>query len=260
MLKKLYKLLCVMLLSVVITACGNGNPEKQVEKPAQELYETAINLRDNDADYTDVIKAFEEVERQHPQSEYAKKAIAEAAIFSYSYLEYSDAILFAGNFLSYNPNHKLAPKITYIRALSYYEQISDIGRDQGNTNKALEALNDIILTYPNTKYAINAKYKLDLAYDHLAGKELSVGRFYQKNSEYQAAIARFNNVVKLYSETSQTPEALARLVETYLALGLYDQAHANGAILGHNHPNNKWYKYAYNLLQKYKNNILSGVV
>ncbi len=252
MLKKLYKLLSVMLLAVVITACGNNEPEEQIEKPAKELYEIAINLRDNDADYKDVIKALEEIERQHPQSEYAKKAIAEAVFFSYEYLEYSDAILFAGNFLAYNSNHKIAPKVAYIRALSYYEQISDIGRDQGNTDKAFEALNDIILTYPNTKYAINAKYKIDLANDHLAGKELSVGRFYQKNSEYQAAIARFNNVVKLYSETSQTPEALARLVETYIALGLYDQAYANGAILGHNHPNNKWYKYAYKLLQEYK--------
>ena len=234
-----------------LSACTGGDkPEIQVEKPAKVLLQEANKLAAT-RDVKGALKAYAEVERQHPQSEYAKIALATAAEFAYKNLKYTDAISFADSFISYNPNHRLSPRIYYIRALSYYEQISDTGRDQGFTDKALQALNDVILSYPGTKYAINAKYKIDLTRDHLAGKELSVGRFYQQQREYSAALARFNRVVTLYSETSQLPEALARIVETYLALGLKQEAIRTAAILGYNHRGNIWYKYAYTLLKKY---------
>ena len=251
MLKTISKLFVVFCLAILITACS-GEPEKQVELPAKKLYEIAKQLENEGETYKNVSKAFSEVERQHPQSEYAKKAIIDLVVYAYETLNYDDAILNAENFLNYNPNHEQSAKIMYIRALSYYEQIVDIGRDQGNTTKALQSLNDVIISFPNSNYAINAKYKIDLARDHLAGKELDVGRFYQKNGDYQAAISRFTNVINQYSETSQTPEALARLVETYLKLGLYDQAYKYGAILGYNHQGSDWYQYAYDLLQKHK--------
>ena len=249
---KFIKNILVLMTVFTLTACGGDEAEIQVEKPAEVLYQEATALANSGASSKDVFSAYEEVERQHPQSALARTAIADLIVFAYDNLKYGKAVQSAQNFLANNPSHKLTPKIHYILALSYYEQIVDSERDQSNTAKAMETLNDIIFTYPNTDYAISAKYKIDLARDHLAAKELAVGRYYQSSENYQAAIIRFNHVVDKFSTTSQTPEALARLVETYLALGLYDQAHKIGAVLGYNHRGNKWYKHAYTLLNAYK--------
>ena len=250
--KKLIKSILILSTFTLLSACGENEAEVQIEKPAKVLYQEAKNLADSEAGPTEVFSAYEEVERQHPQSDYAKKATADLVEFAYDNLRYKKAISAANDYLSNNPSQSNTPKINYILALSYYEQIVDPQRDQSNTARALQALNDIIISYPNSKYAIDAKAKIDLTIDHLAAKELSVGRFYQKNKDYQAALSRFLTVVKEYSTTSQLPETLARLSETYLALGLYDQAYKTASVLGHNHPNNEWYDYTYDLVNSYK--------
>ena len=250
--KKLIKSIIILSAFTLLSACGENEAEVQVEKPAKVLYQEAKALADSGSNASDVFNAYEEVERQHPQSVYAKKAISDLVEYAYDDLRYKKAIAAAKDYLANNPSQKNTPKIHYILALSYYEQIVDTRRDQSNTTKALETLNDIIISYPNSVYAIDAKSKIDLTVDHLAAKELSVGRFYQKSENYQAALVRFTNVVKNYSKTSQVPEALARLTETYLALGLYDQAYEVASVLGHNHANNTWYKYTYNLIKTHK--------
>ncbi len=242
----------ILATLIILSACGSSVKEVQIEKPAKVLYEEATTLANQGADRKKVFSAYEEVERQHPQSDYAKKANADLIFYAYNNLVYDRVLSSAQSFIADNPSHKSTPKIHYLMALSYYEQIVDAGRDQSNTKKALETLHDIILAYPDSNFAISAKNKIDLTNDHLASKELSVGRFYQNNKDYQAALGRFQIVVNKYSQTSQTPEALARIVETYLALGLYEQAFKSGTVLGHNHPNSTWYAYSYKLLQKYK--------
>ena len=250
--KKFIKAIIILSAFTLLSACGENEVEMQVEKSAEVLYQEATVLAGSGASSTDVFNAYEEVERQHPQSAYAKKAIADLVEFAYDNLRYKKAISAAKDYLENNPSQANTSKIHYILALSYYEQIVDRRREQSNTARALETLNDIIILYPNSDYAIDAKSKIDLTIDHLAAKELSVGRFYQRSQNYQAALVRFSTVVKNYSKTSQVPEALARLAETYLALGLYDQAYKTASVLGYNHPNNTWYKYTYGLVNSYK--------
>ncbi len=252
MTKFVTKLLTVCALSFVLIGCFNkDDPEVQVELPPEELYAIAENLKTT-GDYEEAVKAYEEVERQHPKDPLAKQAIADIVMLAYENMRYLEVATYADNFLTFNPKHELAAKIAYVKAQSYYEQIVDVGRDQGNTAKALEALTDVILRYPDSVFALSARNKIELAEDHIAGKHLDVGRFYLFADAYQPAIARFAIVIQEYSYTSQVPEALARTVEAYLALGLYDRAYAAAAILGHNHPNSQWYEYAYNLIDAYK--------
>ena len=253
MFRTISKFFTFLALSVAIAGCfgKNKQPEVQVEQPASELYQIAKDLEAS-GDYKATVKAYEEVERQHPKDPLAKQAIADIVDLAYSNMRYKDVVIYADNFLAFNPKHKLAPKVAYIKAQSYYEQIVDVGRDQGNTENALTALTDVILRYPDSVFALSARNKIDLTKDHIAGKHLDVGRFYLRQNAYQPALARFNIVVQDYSYSSQVPEALARMVEGYLALGLYDRAYAAGAILGHNHKNSRWYQYAYDLIQVYK--------
>ena len=245
-------MLTIAMLSLALVGCfGKKEDPVQVELPAEELYQIAKEYEAN-GDYTEAVSAYEEVERQHPKNPLAKQAIADIVMLAYSNLRYLEVVTYADNFLTFNPEHELAPKIAYVKALSYYEQIVDVGRDQGNTAKALESLTEVILKYPDSVFALSARNKIELAKDHIAGKHLDVGRFYLFSDAYQPALARFAVVIDDYSYTSQVPEALARSVEAYLALGLYDRAYEMGAILGHNHVNSPWYAYTFDLLNAYK--------
>ena len=164
--------------------------------------------------------------------------------------QYQEGILAAQRFLSLHPGNKDAPYAYYLVAISYYEQIIGVDRDQKTTQQALDALNELVRRYPDTDYAADARLKLDLARDHLGGKEMEVGRFYQDTGQWLASITRFRKVIEDYDGTSHVPEALERLVESYLALGLPAEAQKTAAVLGHNYPGSKWYERAYKLVQK----------
>ena len=192
--------------------------------------------------------AFDEVERQHPYSVWARRGQLMAAYAHYMANNYDDSILSAERFLQLHPGNSSAPYAYYLIALGHYERISDVGRDQATTDAARNALTEVIRRYPSSDYARDAQLKLDLTRDHLAGKDMEVGRFYQKRQEYLSSVLRFRNVIEKYQTTSHAPEALHRLVESYLALGIYSEAKTAAAVLGHNFPDSKWYRYSYNLL------------
>ena len=165
--------------------------------------------------------------------------------------KYTESISSAQRFLTIHPGNSEAPYAHYLTAMSYYEQIEDVTRDQATTQQALDAFNELIRRYPDSRYAADARLKLDLIQDHLAGKEMEVGRFYERSGEWLAASLRFRTVVDKYQTTSHTPEALERLVETYLNLGLPQEAHKAAAVLGANYPGSKWYERSYELIQRH---------
>jgi outer membrane protein assembly factor BamD len=191
---------------------------------------------------------FDEVERQHPYSSWATQAQLMSAYAHYVNNEYDDAIIGLDHFIDLHPGHRSAPYAYYLKALCYYEQITDVGRDQKNTESALESLAEVVARFPNTDYSRDASLKLDLTRDHLAGKEMEIGRYYENRGEYLAAVNRFRTVVEKYQTTTHVPEALHRLVECYLALGVNDEAQTAGAVLGFNFPGTDWYQDSYALL------------
>ncbi|MCB2047708.1 MAG: outer membrane protein assembly factor BamD [Novosphingobium sp.] len=194
---------------------------------------------------------FDEVERQHPYSPWARRAQLMSAFSYYVARDYTKTIQSAQRFLSIHPGNKDAPYAYYLIALSYYEQISDVSRDQRTTEQAKQALTEVERRYPDTKYARDARVKLDLVNDHLAGKEMNIGRYYQRSGMWLASTMRFRNVVDNYQTTSHSPEALYRLVESYLSLGIREEALKAAAVLGRNYPNSEWYDRAYKLMNKY---------
>lgn len=202
----------------------------------------------NEGNYQSAIDDFAEVERQYPFSPWATRAKVMAAYAAYKKKEYDQAIGMFERFVKMHPGDQATPYAYYLIGLSYYEQISDVGRDQKMTELALRALTDVVKRFPNSAYARDAKLKLDLTYDHLAGKEMKIGRYYLKQDEYLSAINRFRYVVENYQTTSHVPEALHRLVEGYLRLGIEDEAARYAAVLGHNFPSSAWYKDSYRFL------------
>ena len=193
---------------------------------------------------------FDEVERQHPYSPWARRAMLMSAFSYYVQKDYTKSIETAQRFLSIHPGNKDAPYAYYLIALGYYEQITDVDRDQKITSQALTALNDVQRRYPNTAYASDARLKIDLVNDHLAGKEMEIGRFYERTGQWLAAQLRFQNVVKDYQTTTHIPEALYRLTETNLALGVPTEAQKYAAVLGANYPGNEWYEKAFELMRE----------
>ena len=193
-------------------------------------------------------KEFDDLERQHPYSPWARRSQVMAAYSYYLEGKYDEAILTCQRFLQLHPGNRDAPYANYLIAISYYEQISDVGRDQQITEKAMSALSTVIARYPGTDYARDARYKLDLARDHLAGKEMEIGRFYLRREKYTAAINRFRYVLERFDTTNHVPEALYRLTEAYAALGINKEAQTAAAVLGYNYPGNKWYARSYALL------------
>jgi outer membrane protein assembly factor BamD len=202
----------------------------------------------NNGQYRTAVKKFAELERLHPYSKWATKALLMQGFAHYQNNEYVDAISATQRFISLHPGHQDIPYAYYISAISQYEQIQDVTRDQSQTQTALEALDEVARRFPDSKYAGDAKQKALLARDHLAGKEMEVGRYYMNRKSYLAGINRFKKVVTDYQTSSQTPEALYRLAEGYMALGIVSEAQTAAAVLGHNFPRSQWYKDAYTLV------------
>lgn len=239
------------LLAVVGCASSGDDDDaeegRKADRPLETLYHEAWNLMAEQR-YRAAATAFEEVERQYPYSEWAVRAKLMTAYAYYKVQEYDRALPVLENFIRQHPANRGTPYAFYLQALCYYEQIVDVGRDQGTTRQAQEALQEVISRYPDTVYARDARMKLDLVRDHLAGKEMEVGRYYLRQKEYLAAINRFRAVIDRYQTTSHTAEALHRLVEAYLTLGVEDQAKKYASVLGYNYPGSTWYQYSYSLL------------
>jgi outer membrane protein assembly factor BamD len=245
------KLLYVLILMLGVAACSGSDDsdeaEKQPPESAENLY---LKAREEFAtqQYKIAVKSFEEVERQHPSSEWAVNAQVMSAFSSYQAEDYDTAISTLDRFVKLYPNHESTPYAYYLNAICYYEQITDVGRDQKVTEQAMQALREVIRRFPDSEYARDAKIKLDLTQDHLAGKEMQVGRYYLTRDEYLAAINRFRFVAENFQTTSHVPEALHRLVECYLKLGVVDEATRYASVLGYNFPNSIWYRDSYGLL------------
>ncbi|MBP0445571.1 outer membrane protein assembly factor BamD [Roseomonas sp. SSH11] len=198
--------------------------------------------------YAQAIEMFDAVERDHPYSTWATNARLMSGYAEYSRNRYTEALGQLERFIQLHPAHRDIAYAYYLRALCYYEQIADAERDQQGTETAMAALQEVVNRFPNSSYARDARLKIDLARDHLAGKEMNIGRFYQNRKLYSAAIGRFRRVVESYQTTNHTPEALHRLTEIYLALGLTEEARKTASVLGHNYPGNPWYQDSYALL------------
>jgi len=232
------------------TAGGAISPETGgpgQEDPVASLYNSGLEKL-NSGSYKSAAKSFAEVERQHPYSKWATKALLMQAFAYYQNNSYDDAINSANRFITLHPGHRDSAYAYYLVAISEYEQISDVRRDQSTTQKALDALDEVSRRFPDSKYAPDAAKKSLLAKDHLAAKEMEIGRYYLKKGSYLAGINRFKKVVTDYQTTSQTPEALYRLAEGYMALGVRSEAQTAAAVLGQNYPNSDWYKDAYTLV------------
>ncbi len=232
---------------LVLAACGSSNKDIYVERPVEELYNKAMD-EIVDENYNTASKAFDEVERQHPYSVWATKAQLMEAYVLYEASKYDESVTAADRFIQLHPGHRDVAYAYYIKALDYYIQIADVGRDQKSTQQALNALSDVVRRFPESQYARDAHLKMDLARDHLAGKEMEIGRWYERQGLYLAAVNRFKTVIDTYQTTTHVPEALHRLTECYLALGLNDEAQRTAAVLGHNYPGSEWYADTYGLV------------
>ena len=248
----------VLALVLPLGACAGGGKKTRadtqyVARDVNTLYTLAMR-RLNRAEYALAAATFDEVERQHPYSIWARRAQLMSAFSYYAAKDHTKSIESARRFLSIHPGNKDAPYAHYLIALNHYEQIRDVRRDQSMTRRALDSLGELVRRYPDTRYAADARLKIDLVRDHLAGKEMEIGRFYQRRHQWLASVARFRTVIDEYQTTTHAPEALMRLTESYLALGIPEEAKKAAAVLGANYPNTKWYERAYALVQKHAPN------
>jgi outer membrane protein assembly factor BamD len=238
------------LLVAVLGGCAGGSNERALDSyTAEEIYKKGELELETGRKPKDALIYFQEVERLYPYTEFAKRALIMQAFTHHKAKEYPEARDAAQRFLDFYPGDEDAPYALYLMALSYYDQIDDVGRDQGITFQALSGMRDVIETYPDSEYARSAILKFELAFDQLAAKEMEVGRYYLKRRHYAAAINRFRTVVADFQTTTQTAEALHRLVECYLALGLTDEAQTAGAILGYNYQSSPFYDDSFRLLK-----------
>lgn len=237
---------CAVVLLFVVSACASLNDpevEKITSKPEVLFSEGSEYLNKND--YKSAIEKFEAIENEHPASDYTAEAKVRKAYAYYLEGNYVLTQLIVDDFIRQYPAHKSTPYMYYLKGLSYYNQIVDIGRDQELTHKALEAFEEVIRRYPNSEYAKDSRLKIDYALNTLAGKEMDIGRFYVRTNKLIAALGRFKSVVDNYETSIFAPEALYRLTEIYYALGDIEQAKTYAAVLGHNYPDNEWYEKAY---------------
>lgn len=254
-----FRVLSVLAFALPLAACaGDEGPAPSSPKaaseirevPAEQIYSNALTQLDK-GNWQPCAAAFDEVERQHPYSVWARRAILMSAFCHYQGNKYNEAIMAADRFITLHPGNKDAPYAYYLKAVSLYEQIVDVGRDQRRTEQSMAALRELIKRFPQTDYARDARLKLDLTRDHLAGKEMAIGRYYLKRGEMVAAITRFRSVVEQYQTTSHVPEALHRLVEAYLSLGVIKEAQTAASVLGHNYPGSEWYEDTYAVMQEF---------
>ena len=244
--------LVVAACAVALAGCSSlrSKPKAHLayeERPVELLYSTGADRMDRHL-WSQAVDYFQEVERQHPYSEWSRRAILMQAFAHYQDNNYDEAIADADRFLGLYPGNPSSAYAHYLKAICYFEQITDVGRDQAATGQALDNLREVTTRYPHTEYASDARLKIDMVNDQLAGKEMNIGRWYLRQGDTLAAVGRFHTVIDRFQTTSHTPEALYRLVEAYLTLGLLDEARKNGAVLGYNYPGDPWYKDAYDLL------------
>ncbi len=244
-------LLAACALALPLSACAGKKVKTDTTYIARDV-NTLYGLAKASLDRKDYVRSaalFDEVERQHPYSIWARRAQLMSSFSYYMAQKYPEAISSSQRFLTIHPGNKDAAYASYLTAMSYYQQIEDVGRDQKITQQAADAFNELIRRYPQSRYAADARLKQDLIGDHLAGKEMEIGRFYQRSGEWLAAATRFRLVIDKYQTTSHTPEALERLVETYLNLGMPSEASKAAAVLGANYPGSKWYARSFKLIQ-----------
>jgi outer membrane protein assembly factor BamD len=247
----------LIVLALPLGACGTGpiwdkftsKDDTFVDEPADKLYNEGLYLMNKSKDPKAAAKKFEEVDRQHPYSEWARKSLLMSAYAAYQTGDYDTCIGSATRYVTLHPGSPDAAYAQYLIAASHYDQIPDISRDQGRTEKAMAALEEVIRKYPTSEYATSAKQKLEGARDQIAGKEMDIGRYYMSKRDYTAAINRFKTVVTQYQTTRHVEEALMRLTEAYMTVGVVGEAQTAAAVLGHNFPDSKWYKDAYNLVK-----------
>lgn len=236
-----------VMATMALAACSDDDSLVDDSRPAEAIFASATALA-ADGDFVEAAETFDEVERLYPFSQLAKSAIIASAENYYRGGQFDRARFSAQRYLDFYPSDPEAAYAQYITALTFYDQISDVGRDQGDTIRARQALTELIERYPNSDYARDAKLKRDLTLDNLAGKEMEIGRYYLARGFYTAAINRFRTVVEQYNTTSQTPEALHRLTESYLSLGIQNEAQNAAAVLGFNFPGSDWYVESFALL------------
>lgn len=237
----------VLASALVLSACSSSNKDAYVERPVEELYNKAMDDM-YDENYATAAKSFDAVEQQHPYSVWATKSQLMSAYVLFEAGKYDESVVAADRFIQLHPGHRDVAYAYYLKALDYYIQIADVGRDQRTTQLALTALGEVARRFPDSQYARDARLKVDLARDHLAGKEMEIGRWYERQGSWLAAINRFKKVVDDYQSTTHVPEALHRLTECYMALGLTDEAQRTAAVLGFNYPGNDWYADTYTLV------------
>ena len=251
---RLVGVLALATLAASLGACSDFNlfgPKDGFgpDEPADRLYNEGLYLLNNKHNTKEAAKKFEEVDRQHPYSEWARKSLIMSSFAYYQGGDYDELVNAAKRYITLHPGSPDAAYAEYLIAASYFDQIPDITRDQGPTEKALNGLKEVIRKYPNSEYAVSARQKIDVARDQLAGKEMQIGRYYLDKKDYTAAINRFKIVVTQYQTTRHVEEALERLTEAYMALGIVGEAQTAAAVLGHNFPDSDWYKHAYALVK-----------
>jgi outer membrane protein assembly factor BamD len=239
------------LLVAPLMACSLFNKDEDFvpDQPADKLYNQGLYLLNQQQDYKEAAKKFDEVDRQNPYSDWARKALLMSAYSYYESQQYTDCINSAERYVTLHPGSPDAAYAQYLIGASYYDQILDVSRDQARAEKAINALEEVVRKYPDSEYATAAHKKIDMARDQLAGKEMEIGRYYMNKRDFVGAINRFKVVVTQYQTTRHVEEALERLTEAYVALGLMDEAQTAAAVLGHNFPDSPWYKDSYNLVK-----------
>jgi len=247
---RIAQFLALALLFAPLGACTLfSKDEILADEPPEKLYNEGIFLLDKRQDYKAAAKKFEEVERQHPYSDWARKALVMTAYASYSARDYDEAVSAARRYVTLHPGSPDAAYAQFLIGSSYFDQIPDVTRDQSRTEKAIAALEEVSRKFPESEYSTNAKRKIDIARDQLAGKEMTVGRYYMDKKDFTGAINRFKIVVTQYQTTRHVEEALLRLIEAYMALGVASEAQTAAAVLGHNFPDSRWYADAYRLVK-----------
>ena len=250
------RLLALALLVMPLGACAGVNlpffansNDQPPDEPAEKLYNEGVFLLNQKSEYKDAAKKFEEVERQHPYSEWARKALIMTAYASYEGRDYDEAVIAARRYVTLHPSSPDAAYAQFLIGSAYYDQIPDVSRDQARAERAIAALEEVSRKFPTTEYAVASKQKIAMARDQLAGKEMSIGRYYMNRKDFTGSINRFKIVVTQYQTTRHVEEALMRLTEAYMALGIVNEAQTAAAVLGHNFPDSRWYADAYRLVK-----------
>ena len=245
----------VTLLAPLLIGCDTltslwGGKEEQFEEPADKLYNEGLYLLNNKRDLRTAAKRFEEVDRQHPYSDWARRSLIMSAYTYYQAGMYEESIGASRRYIQLHPGSPDAAYAQYLIGSCYFDQIRDVTRDQDRTERAMQAFDELVRKYPNSEYAVSAKRKMEVGKDQLAAQTMMVGRYYMERRDYTGAINRFKIVVTRYQTTRHVEEALLRLTEAYLSLGVVSEAQTSAAVLGHNFPDSRWYKDAYALVQQ----------